>query len=474
MSEGVVALWIAGAAGRRARRGAGRRARLPGGAAVNARFGRPRSVRLRGRIAPPADKSISHRAAIIGAMASEPVRVSNYLDAADTRSTLAGGPCARGDRRGPRRRAGHPRGAGCATPSRRRSADRRRQRRHADAAAARLAGLPATAQSFTLDGDESIRRRPVDRIAEPLRAMGATDRGPRRPLAAVHGPRRRRCAGSTTSCRWPAPRSSRACCWPGWPPSGRRCSSRWPSRDHTERMLLAAGAPVTRERDGRRAAIVTRVGNADELELERIAVPGDLSSAAFLIAAGVLVARLAAGARGRGGQLDADRAFCASLSGWARSWSASSSRAGAFGATEPVCDLDVTCGPIEATTVEADEVPLAIDELPLVALLGLLCRGGDGRARGRRAAGQGVRPDRHRGRRPARAGRRHRGLRRRLRRARHRRPARRADRRPRGPPPGDARRGGRPGLRGGRGGGRDGGRRRLLSGLRRGHRGLAG
>jgi 3-phosphoshikimate 1-carboxyvinyltransferase len=48
---------------------------------------------------------------------------------------------------------------------------------------------------------------------------------------------------------------------------------------------------------------------------------------------------------------------------------------GSFGATEPVCDLDVSHGPIEATTVEADEVPLAIDELPLVALLGSFAEG---------------------------------------------------------------------------------------------------
>ena len=53
---------------------------------MNARFAP--GLRLRGRITPPADKSISHRAAIIGAMASEPVRIVNYLDAADTRSTL--------------------------------------------------------------------------------------------------------------------------------------------------------------------------------------------------------------------------------------------------------------------------------------------------------------------------------------------------------------------------------------------------
>ena len=53
---------------------------------MNVRF--EPGLRLRGRIAPPADKSISHRAAIVGAMASERVRIVNYLDAADTRSTL--------------------------------------------------------------------------------------------------------------------------------------------------------------------------------------------------------------------------------------------------------------------------------------------------------------------------------------------------------------------------------------------------
>ncbi len=86
---------------------------------------------------------------------------------------------------------------------------------------------------------------------------------------------------------------------------------------------------------------------------------------------------------------------------------------------EPVGDLDVRDGPLEGTTVEAHEVPLAIDELPLVALLGLLRRGRDGRPGRRRAAAEGIRPDRHRGGGAARARRRHRGERRRLRRAWH-------------------------------------------------------
>ena len=97
-----------------------------------------------------------------------------------------------------------------------------------------------------------------------------------------------------------------------------------PTRDHTERLLLSAGAPCQPHRR-RRAGYRTTVGNADELELEAIEVPGDLSSAAFLIAAGVLVAGLAAGARADRRQLDPDRASCGSSSGWGRSCSASSS-----------------------------------------------------------------------------------------------------------------------------------------------------
>ena len=67
-----------------------------------------------------------------------------------------------------------------------------------------LAGQPGGV--WTLDGDESIRRRPVDRVAEPLRAMGARLEARDGALPAAHGPRRPSSAESTTSCRWPAPR----------------------------------------------------------------------------------------------------------------------------------------------------------------------------------------------------------------------------------------------------------------------------
>ncbi len=145
-----------------------------------------------------------------------------------------------------------------------------------------------------------------------------------------------------------------------------------PARDHTERMLLRAGAPLDRlpVKDGYRTA----VGNADELELESLAVPGDLSSAAFLIAAGVLIpgSRLLLENVGvnwtRAGFLRVLERMGAIVLGELEP-------VGTFGPEEAVADLDVTGAPIEATTVEPHEVPLTIDELPLLALLGCFAEG---------------------------------------------------------------------------------------------------
>jgi 3-phosphoshikimate 1-carboxyvinyltransferase len=128
--------------------------------------------RLRGEVTAPPDKSISHRAALLAAMSAEPVRISNYLHAADTTSTL-----------GALRAVG-------ALVERRDDADvvvrgvgLREAREPSEPIDVGNAGtlmrlLPGwlAAQDgrvFELDGDASIRRRPVDRIAEPLARMGA-------------------------------------------------------------------------------------------------------------------------------------------------------------------------------------------------------------------------------------------------------------------------------------------------------------
>lgn len=144
------------------------------------------------------------------------------------------------------------------------------------------------------------------------------------------------------------------------------------TRDHTERMLLAAGAAVSREQAHGR--LRTTVGNVDELALEEVAVPGDMSSAAFLITAAVLIA---------GSRLMLERVgvnwtragFLRILERMGAVVTGSFEPENAFGAHEPTCDLEIAHGPIQATTVGPDEVPLAIDELPLVALLGCFADG---------------------------------------------------------------------------------------------------
>ena len=227
-----------------------------------------------------------------------------------------------------------------------------------------LARGAAEGGSWTLDGDESIRRRPVDRIAEPLRRMGADARVPRRPPAAAARSRARRCAGSTTSCRSPAPRSSPACCSPACSPRARRrSSSRLPTRDHTERMLRRRRAP----RSSATATARSRCSRAERLEPRR-----DRRSRRLLLGR-LLHRRRAArpGQRGRARAASASTrpgpACSRSSSGWApRSRSRRRARARRrAGRHDPASRARRAAA---ATEVGGAEVPLAIDELPLVAL----------------------------------------------------------------------------------------------------------
>jgi 3-phosphoshikimate 1-carboxyvinyltransferase len=332
---------------------------------MNMRFEPARG--LSGTLRAPPDKSISHRAALLGAMASEPVRIERYLHAADTTSTLEAVRAlgalveVHGDDLVVR-------GTGL------------REAREPDGpidvgnAGTLLRLLPGwlaaqEGRSFTLDGDESIRRRPVDRITEPLRQMGAeldAREGRFAPLV-VRGARLRAisyeldvASAQVKSCILLAALAAEGATTVGEPAR---------SRDHTERMLLRAGASI--HRNGRHVTVV----NADELLLERVRIPGDPSSAAFLIAAGVLVpgSRLLIGDVGvnwtRTGFLRILRRMQGIVLGDLED------ETGELAADEPVSDLDVAHGVLEGTIVEPDEVPLAIDELPLVALLGCFAEG---------------------------------------------------------------------------------------------------
>jgi 3-phosphoshikimate 1-carboxyvinyltransferase len=323
---------------------------------------------LRGDYTPPADKSISHRAALFGAMCDEPVPVRNFLDSEDTRSTLD---------------AVMALGAGVEE-----EADScfliRGVGLHAPLEATGgllnvgnagtlmrllpgwLAGQPGGV--WTLDGDASIRRRPVDRVAEPLRLMGATvnAREGRFPPFTVHG-------APLTGIDYELPMSSaqvKSCVLiAGLTASGSTTVREpSPSRDHTERLLRRARAPF--EQDG----LESTVSQVDELELDEVVVPGDPSSAAFVVAAAILV--------------DGSRVVLKDVGlNWTRTgFLRIAERMGAVivgdleepgteSDQEPVGELDVASGPLEATVVEPDEVPLAIDELTLVALLGAHAEG---------------------------------------------------------------------------------------------------
>jgi 3-phosphoshikimate 1-carboxyvinyltransferase len=333
---------------------------------MNVRFEPARG--LSGEVRAPADKSLSHRAALLGAMSSEPVRIENYLHAADTDSTLAavqalgalvetgveGGVVVRGTGLREAREPDGPIDVG-----------------NAGTLLRLLPGWLAAqdGRSFTLDGDDSIRRRPVDRIAIPLLQMGAdlqAREGRFAPLV-VHGAHLRAisyeldvASAQVKSCILLAGLAADGATTVGEPAR---------SRDHTERMLLRAGVSI--HRNGRHVTVV----NADELLLEPLRIPGDPSSAAFLVAAGVLVphSRLLIRDVGVNWTRTGFLRILRRMKGIALGDLEDES--GELVAEEPVSDLDVAHGALEGTIVEAEEVPLAIDELPLVALLGCFAEG---------------------------------------------------------------------------------------------------
>src|SRR5207302_495852 len=121
---------------------------------------------------------------------------------------------------------------------------------------------------FKLDGDESIRRRPVDRIAEPLEQMGAriVARDGRYPPFTIEG-------APLTGIEYELPVASaqvKSCLLlAGLGTDLTTVAEPMPSRDHTERMLLAADAPVERRGDPQ-SGYRTTVGNVDELELDEV------------------------------------------------------------------------------------------------------------------------------------------------------------------------------------------------------------
>jgi 3-phosphoshikimate 1-carboxyvinyltransferase len=321
---------------------------------------------LRGSLRPPADKSISHRAALIAAMSEGETAIEGYLDSADTRSTLAAVEAIGAEVEGVGAAAIEPtirvRGVGLrgAKPAR---IDVGNAGTLLRLLPGWLAGQPQGA--WTLDGDDSIRRRPVDRIVAPLRQMGARlscreERLP--PLEIEAAPLKGvdyempMASAQVKSCLLFAGLLAEGETWVGEPLR---------SRDHSERMLSAAGAEVAWLSGG------VKVRPAKSLELGEFAVPADFSSAAFFLVAALLVPGSEVVLEGVGtnptrtGLLDILARMGAEIE---------VEPVGERGG-EPIGTIRARASALQGTEVGGGEIPLAIDELPLVALAACFAEG---------------------------------------------------------------------------------------------------
>jgi 3-phosphoshikimate 1-carboxyvinyltransferase len=301
----------------------------------------------------PGDKSISHRAAILGAMAQGETRITGFSSAADCGSTLAClealgvGVTRQGETvavfgRGPEswQEPRDPLDAGNSGSTLR-------------MLAGALAGRPFRS---VLTGDESLRRRPVERVAAPLRAMGAQARGvDGRPPLVIEGGRLH---GITWELEVASAQVKTAVLLAGLQAEGdTTVREGQASRDHTERMLGAFGVPLER------GAKTVTVRGGSALRGTAVDVPGDASSAAFLVVAALV--RPSSEVRvegvllnpGRTGFLDVLRRMGARIeTGLDRE------------EPEPVGWIAARSSDLHGAAIGGDIVPALIDEVPALAV----------------------------------------------------------------------------------------------------------
>jgi len=336
------------------------------------------SARLRGDLRLPGDKSISHRALILAALAAGESRIDGAGDGADVRST-AGIVAALGATVERLPGVGSTVGYRVVSPG----ADGLREPAgildcgnsgtSLRLMSGVLAGLPLTA---TLDGDDSLRRRPVARIIEPLRSMGAALHARRNdslPPLTVVGRTPLRAIDYTTPV--PSAQVKSAVLLAGLRAEGRTTvREAVATRDHTERMLRARGVPVERADtpDGP-VAWTVQGGVAVDAIAER--VPGDVSAAAFWLVAGAIHpdAELVLHDVGvnptRRAVIDILRSMGADIEERPAGGRADD------GAGEPVADLVVRSSTLRGVELGPADVAAAIDEIPVLCLAAAIASG---------------------------------------------------------------------------------------------------
>ena len=320
-------------------------------------------ARLGGTLSVPGDKSISHRALLLGAVSEGGTRISGFLESADCHATL---------------RALRALGVHIEQPA----------ANEVTVAGVGLGGLRASAEALDMGnagtamrlfmgllcaqkfpsrlvGDASLMQRPMERVARPLRLMGAQiDTQADRPPVVLHG------RASLTGIDYALPMASAqvksAILLAGLQAHGvTRVTEPAPTRDHTERMLAAFGGSVSRQ------GATIEISGGQRLRGTSIQVPGDFSSAAFFLVAGCLAAPDGLTVQGVGvnptrtGLLDMLRLMGAQISVTPRD----------AAGPEPLADISVRASPLRGATIPAELVPLAIDELPILFIAAACARG---------------------------------------------------------------------------------------------------
>lgn len=328
---------------------------------IHIQGGRP----LTGRCRVPGDKSISHRAVMFSALADGTSTITNFLDGGDCRATIA---VMRGlgvevEERSPTELVIHGRGLdGLQEPFDVLDCG------NSGTTVRLMAGLLA-GQRFSsfLTGTPQIRRRPMARIVKPLRQMGAIVVGRQDGNYVPLG------LGATTlrGMEYTMPVASaqvKSCLLlAGLYAQGLTVIRQpGPARDHTERMLAAMGAPI---------AVYGNTVHSERpsrpLKPLTIAVPGDISSAAFLLVAASIIpgSRITIADAGinptRTGIVDALRAMGADIE-----YTNVRQQSG-----EPVADLEVSAAELHGTTFGGEQIVTMIDELPVLAVAASQARG---------------------------------------------------------------------------------------------------
>ena len=355
------------------------------------------AARLRGELRLPGDKSISHRALLFATLAAGESRILGASDGADVRSTAAimralgarvepdgdaEGAAERGGAPGRGRNVGYrvesPGADGLTEPAA--TLDCGNSGTSLRLIAGMLAGLPLT---VVLDGDNSLRRRPVARIIEPLRRMGAElharDDDSLPPLT-VAGHTPLRAVDVTTPV--PSAQVKSAILLAALRAEGRTTvRERVATRDHTERMLRARGVPVDRVADGDGGVAWTVEGVTAVRAIDQ-RVPGDVSAAAFwLVAASIhpdaeLTLRDVGVNPTRRAVIDLLRAMGADIEERPVEDAAGAGGAGADpDAGEPMADLVVRSSELRAIDLSPSDVAAAIDEIPVLCLAATRARG---------------------------------------------------------------------------------------------------